>query len=888
MHQRSTQGSTQGNTHKKTSPPFAWLDLERKIPGKNLDKHLHDRSSLRRKTVIGGALVSILAGTLVEPALAQSNAADSTTVDLEKVVVSSRNREEFAQDVPIPVSVIGGTTLDREGIVAIEDLVKKAPGLEATTPNSRRTGISIRGIGKSAGNDALEASMGVIVDNVFLSHPGMSYQDFTDLDRVEVLRGPQGTLLGKNTTIGAINYVSKLPSFTPEASANVSLSSKALDSRSTRSFNTSASNAIVDGLLAYRVSFFSDKQDGDIENVNAEGGRTHEKNRSGGRLQFLLTPDKDLSVRLNLDSAESNERSNTKPVIRVLTNYDDAANAPRVTTPGGTAIPTTQAQVNIQNGGKNTYLSLFNRAYFGGYTPIVGSWTQEDINLNVPVLTNNQGASAEVNWDVAGLRLTSITAARKYTFDAKNDGDQTGFAVTRNGTRVDAQQESQEFRLTSLVNEKFDYQVGLFYMHSWNTSNSRTLYGSDGGAYSAKNGDYNALYNTAAGKQLLQASLNNVYIQNVTTPDTKSAAAFGQLNWHFSDAATLTVGLRDTSEKKTSSATKQASLYDGSALNNLTALGGSLGATALEIAAANDIRNGQVGATYGTRQGNAISNNSLGWLVSPSYKLEENVLLYASASSGQKSGSVQFLSNGTPNDVAPEKVFDLEAGFKSSLLNHALLLNVNLYQTTVKDYQQTTSVFDPTTTALRNDGTLYYQSILGNIPKIRARGVEFDSTWLVNRNLSVNFGGAINHAKYADWHTATCPIELNVSSSTTTCDNTGKQVVAAPKFIGIAGLDYKLALNAGYTGHLWVNNVYRTRQNFDATLSRYGVQKAYSLTDIGFGWIAPQGKFEIDLVAKNAFDKQYTTSINISSDGQIAYDGIGARRWIGLVLHARI
>ncbi len=851
---------------------------------------LQELFNLHHKSLIAGAsiIASILAAGGSPSAIAQSTSRTEASVDLEKVVVSSRNREEFAQDVPIPVSVISGQTLDREGVVAIEDLVKKAPGLEATTPNSRRTGISIRGIGKSAGNDALEASMGVIVDNVFLSHPGMSYQDFTDLDRVEVLRGPQGTLLGKNTTIGAINYVSKLPSFTPEASANVFFSSEALDSRSTRTVNASISNAIVDDLLAYRVSFFVDKQDGDIENVNAEGGRTHEKNRSGGRLQFLLTPNKDLSLRLNVDSSETNERSNTKPVIRVLTNFDDASNSSRVTTAGINGIPTTQAQVTAQNAGKNTYVSIFNRAYFGGYSPIVGSSIKEDLNLNVPVVTKNQGGVAELNWDVAGLRLTSITGVRTYAFDAKNDGDQTKFAVSRNGTRVDAQQVSQEFRLTSLVNEKFDYQVGLFYMHSWNTSNSRTLYGNDGGAYSAKNGDYNVLYNTASGRQLLQSSLNNVYIQNVTTPDNKSAAAFGQVNWHWTDAATLTLGLRDTYEKKTSTASKQASFLDGSALNNLTTLGNSIGASPLEIAAANSTRNGQVGTTYTNQQGKPINDSALGWLLSPSYKLNENVLLYASAASGEKSGSVQFLSNGTPNDVAPEKVLDFETGFKSLLLDRSLLLNVNFYQTTLKDYQQTTSVFDPATTALRNDGTLYYQSILGNIPKIRARGVEVDGTYIVNRNLSLSFGGALNNAKYLDWHTATCPSELNVSSSTVTCDNTGKQVVAAPRFIGIAGLDYKLGLSGGYAGHLWLNNVYRTKQNFDATLSRYGIQKAYSITDIGLGLIAQQGKFEIDLVAKNAFDKQFTTSINVSSDGQIAYDGIGPRRWIGLVLHARL
>jgi iron complex outermembrane receptor protein len=808
----------------------------------------------------------------------QVQAADVSADDsaeLGKVVVTARNREEIAQDVPIPVTVIGGKALDRDATVNLQDLVKKAPGLQATTPNSRRTGISIRGIGKSAGNDALEASMGVIVDNVYLTHPGMTYQDYTDLDRVEVLRGPQGTLLGKNTTIGALNYVSRAPSFTPQGSANL-----AIGSFNARTANASFSNVIVDTLLAYRASFFLDKQDGFIKNVNPEGGTTNEKNRSGGRVQALLTPNENFSAKFNFDYAQTNERSNTKPVIKVLANYDDAANSPRVTSPTG--------DIAAQNKAKNTYTSLFNRAYFGGYQPIVGSWDTEDLNLNVPLLTTNQGASAELNWTLGELQLTSITAARGYVFDAKNDQDQTKFDVARSGTHLDAGQQSQEFRVTSTVNRKLDYQAGLFYLHGWNTSTGRTLYGVDAGAYYAKNGDYGQLYASAAGRELLQAALRNVYSTTVITPETKSYAAFGQVNWHPLDNATLTLGLRDTYEHKTNSSTKSSTLYDGSALADLSALGTSLGATATDIASAINVRAGQVGNSYPRVEGIPIKTSALSWLVSPSYQLNKNVLLFLSAASGQKSGSVQFDSGGNPLNVKPEKVFDLELGAKTLLLNRRLMLNANLYQTIVKDYQQTTSVFDPVTTATNGGSQLYYSSVLGNIPRIRARGVELDGIYNIVKNLSVSFGASYNDAIYTDWHTATCPSELNVASSTTVCDNTGKQVVAAPKFVGSVGVDYQQPIGAGYVGHIWGSNAYRTKQNFDNNLSRYGVQEAYSVTDVGFGIVGARGKIELDLLVKNAFNIQYTTSINVGSDGTIGYDGMGEPRMISLVLHAKL
>jgi iron complex outermembrane receptor protein len=396
------------------------------------------------------------------------------------------------------------------------------------------------------------------------------------------------------------------------------------------------------------------------------------------------------------------------------------------------------------------------------------------------------------------------------------------------------------------------------------------------------------LYGSGSGDQLLQASLNRVYLRNTITPDTRSYAAFGQANWHFTERATLTVGLRETYEDKTNTSSKTATFIDGSPLNSLAALGNSLGATAQQIASANNIRTTTVGTTYPMVQGTPIKAYALSWLASPTYKLTDDVMLYGSAAAGQKSGSVQFGSTGSPLNVAPEKVLDFELGVKSLLLAKRLELNVNLFQTRVRDYQQTTSVFDAATTALKHDGTLYYQSILGNIPEIRARGAELEGLFSITRNLSFTFGATYNNAIYTNWHTATCPAELNVKSSTTVCDNTGKQIVAAPRFTTNAGLDYRQRVHGGFLGHAWASNVFRSQQNFDNNLSRYGIQGAYGITDVGLGVISPSERFELDVVSRNVFNKQYTTSVTLGTDGSIGYDGIGDPRWVGVVLHAKL
>jgi iron complex outermembrane receptor protein len=838
--------------------------------------------------VANGAVATASEANGAAASAPEADAPEASAPDdgLAEVVVTSRNREESSQDVPIPMSVIQSDALVRDGTVSIQDLTQKAPGLEATTPNSRRTGVALRGLGKSAGNDALEASVGVLVDGIFLTHPGMTYQDFTDLDRVEVLRGPQGTLLGKNTTIGALSFVTQAPSFTPQGAANF-----AVGERNERSANGSFTDAIVDRVLAYRVSSFFDKEDGFIHNEGPEGGTTNEKNREGGRLQLSFTPFEGFSALLNADYAESNERSNTKPVIEVLTNYNNAANTPRVTTPGGTGVPTTAAQVALQNTGTNTYTSLFQRAWFGGYQPVVGSWNTEDLFYNLPVLTRNQGVSASLNWKLSGeLALTLISGWRSYDFDAKNDSQQSQFDTGWGGTHLTTGQESHEFRVTQTVNSAFDYQAGLYFLHFWNQSTSRTLYGQNSGAFSSGNGDYNLLYSTVAGRQLLQASLENVLVTNKITPDTKSYAVFGQANWHFTDRGTLTFGARETYEDKTSSATASADFINGSALNNLATLGQGLGATSLQIASANNIRTTTIGPTFRTVAGIPIKAYATSWLFSPTYKVSERTMVYASAAAGQKSGSVQFTSSGVPANVAPEKTLDFELGIKSQLLDDTLQVDANLFQTRVRDYQQTTEVFDPATTALKNNGTLYYQAILGNIPEIMARGAELEGTYLLTRQLSLNYGLVYNHAVYQSWAQATCPNELDVKSSTTTCNNTGQQIVGAPRFTSTVEVDYHAVVARGYEAHVWAANVYRSQQDFDNNLSRYGIQGAYGLTDAGIGVVSPSKRFELDFVGRNIFNKRYTTSVNVNGNGggSIGYDGIGDPRWVGAELHLKL
>jgi iron complex outermembrane receptor protein len=769
--------------------------------------------------------------------------------NLSEVVVTSRRREEKLQDVPVPITVLSGKNLERDRIFDIQDLTKRAPGVTATTPNGRRTGISIRGIGKASGNDSMEPAVGVMVDDVFMSHVGMSYQDFTDLDRIEVLRGPQGTLMGKNTTMGVINYSSKAPSFTQQGTVEGEVGGNQQTGVIPGAFKARASysNGIIDNLLAFRGSMFINTQDGDLHNINTEGGTYNERNRYGGRLQFLFTPTDKVKFRLNADYAEGRENSNVKPKMFEPATFADGS--PRT----------------------NTFTSKISRDYFGGYRPIIGgdAWNNIDIGQAQPLPTKNGGVSGKLDWDIGPGTLTSVTAYREFHFDAKNDSDETKFDISRGGTKVDTKQYSEELRYAWSPLKWIDNQSGLFLMHTETRSEGRSLYGQDAGAFYATNAQYNTL-NTNANRQFLRSSLNNVFVSDITTPATDSAALFDQVNLHLTDKATLTLGIRESFEAKSNSAEKLARNYDGSAL------------TSTGNATADAIRAGQVGNVYARKDAQDTQEWSTSWLASPSYKINDDLMVYASAAGGQKSASIQFnTGNGTTIDVKPEKSLDFELGAKSLFLDKKLMFNTNLYHTTVNDYQATTSVPDATTST-------GYRSQLGNIPEITLMGVEIDSAYYPTSYLTFNFGGAYNHARYTDWSTATCPAEIPTSVQAV-CDNTGKRLAAAPELTGIFGVDLHKPLGfANLTGHAWANTTVRSQQNLESLLSVWGKQDAYQVTDVGLGlFTGKKNKYEVNLVANNVFDTHYTTSVNaFSSNYPVGYDGIGARRYVGLVLRS--
>jgi iron complex outermembrane receptor protein len=718
-----------------------------------------------------------LTSRAIEPANADP---DTDAVDsdghgrLEDVVVTARRRAENAQDVPIPITALTGNSLEESGQYRLEDLNERLPSLNAQFANPRQTSIAVRGLGNNPANDGLESSVGVYLDDVYLGRPGMANQDLVDLDQVSLLRGPQGTLFGKNTTAGVLNLTTRSPSFKPDGVLETSFGN--YDYYQVRG---TLSGPIHDDTLAGRISYAKTSRDGYIDDVT-DGRRLNGVDRDGLRGQLLFKPNDTLSIRVIGDY----EKENSDCCVSVLYNV-----------------------------GPNNGALLKARLAAAGATEIYDpNFLSTSLNDNQHMRVRQGGGSVQANWRFdGGYNLTSITAYRAWHFVPTNDADGTSVsAITNAGQAVNDEQWSQEIRLASPVGGPIDWVAGIYYFYQYQSNLAYTQYGPAA----------HALYG-------LPAFYNDAYSQVRAYPKTNSYAAFGQGTWHITDQWSLTAGLRDTYEDKTSRIERNAPSG---------APGISL---ALPAYSSGDLQ---------------ISNDNVSALLSLSYKFDSNVLGYLSASRGAKAGGINEsvpAAGLTASSlyVAPETANDYELGLKSTLLDQQLLVNVNLFWTDVKDYQATQ--LDETTPGV-------FVQTLSNIGGVRTRGVETEVTAKPVDWFAFDLNASYNDAVYTSYSNAPCSVESTLAGQIT-CNLTGEQVVGAPKWVVNPDISVNHSLGGGVNGYAlagysWRSSFFGTSDNSD-----YGRVNAYGLVNLRLGVRGDLGsnKWDFSLWANNALDKRY-------------------------------
>ncbi|MCU1723740.1 TonB-dependent receptor [Pseudomonas sp. 5P_5.1_Bac1] len=727
--------------------------------------------------------------------------ADDAT--LQTITVNARRRVEDVQTVPTAMTVLSAQTLENQRLYRVQDLQQALPSVNVSFMNPRQSSLSIRGLGNNPASDGLEGSAGIYLDNVYLGRPGMAVFDLLDIEQLELLRGPQGTLFGKNTTAGVLNISTRRPSFTPEGSVSTSFGEDGY-------VQTHASiGGPLTHQLAGRFSAYRTRENGYVENDyngHTLGGGT----RQGFRGQLLFEPNESFNLRWIADYNEEDSSAGTRSLF------------------------STGPTIN----GVNRYEQ---RAAAVGATLAQGRHVNLDADQNVKVFQG--GTSLEANWSLPGdYTLTSVSAWRWWDFTPRND-DELNVPVMYNvGQSARDQQYSQELRLASPTGELFDYVLGAYYFRQEMRNEVFT--------------DYGPLADTWNGTP--QGALNNVYSLGKGRIDTDSFALFAQGTWHLTPRLDLTAGVRGTYEVKQARVGRYA----------------PSGGAAVSGAAAS-VRQARLGA-YDSGD-LSVYSFSPSALVSLAYRFNDQVMGYASLSHGEKSGGVNLSVASAPVAgadsllIGSERANDAELGIKTTLLDRRLLLNANLFWTEVHGYQ--TNAYD--------DANL--TSYLTNAGAVRSRGVEFESTLLPVRGLTLNLNGSLNDVRYLDYNNAPCPAEVALQpGAPASCDLSGHTVVGASKWILNASGTYEWE-----AGPLrpYVNASYAFRSHAVGTVddSDHAQLPSYALVNLSAGVRGDlaDGQWDVSLWVKNAADKTYYTTLWNSPNG--GYTGVlGTPRTVGV------
>ncbi|AQR75705.1 TonB-dependent receptor [Sphingomonas sp. LM7] len=748
---------------------------------------------------------------------------DRTPEDVQRssaaadIVVTARRRAEQVQDVPIPISVVGVKELDNTGSFNVQRLQQLQPTLQFYSSNPRNSSVNIRGLGAPLGltNDGIDQGVGVYIDQVYFSRVAVATLDFLDVQQVETLRGPQGTLYGKNTVAGAISITSKAPSFDFEGRAEVTAGNLAF-----KQAKASISGPLAD-TVAVRLGISTTSRRGTIFNV-ATGNYINEQDNIGLRGALLWHASDSLSLTLSGDY----NRQDPECCAQIYVRYGP-----------------TQRPANRQ------YPAL--TAALGYTVPSTNPFDRlTDVDAELNALNVLGGASLRGELNLGSGTLTSVTAWRFWDWGPKNDRDFTGLPITtlsQNPTRQD--QFTQEFRYAG-EGTGFDYVLGVFGFYQKIHTTGQQQQGSAASRW---------LLNPSSALSNDPSVLDGLTAENDIRLKNFSGAIFGKFNWDVTDSITLSPGIRVNYDDKVGS-------YVSIVRDAQGVLVPYSGGTARQAAQREAIQP-QAFTDEAYRAWN------LTYDLTASYKPSRDVLLYATYAHTFKSGGLNL--NGVPvvngvvqTDLAqidPEKVDHFELGVKSQFWDRKATLNVTGYWTIIKDYQA----------IVNNSSTSTLRGYLANAGEVRVRGVEADFSIRPTERFTAYVNGAYTDHEYVEFVNAPCPPERSGGSaapvgsaggtpgvpgqlSPVVCDISGQWLPGISNWAFSYGAEYNApAKVAGLDGEFYLAGDASSRSDFSSNASRsiYTDISGYTLANFRLGFRTDD--FNIFGWVRNAFDEEY-------------------------------
>ncbi len=772
-----------------------------------------------------------------------------TTVD--EIVVTAQKRTQSLQDVPIVVTAVSRQLLQDTGVRDIKDLAALVPGLTVTSTTSETsTSARIRGVGTVGDNPGLESSVGVVIDGVYRPRNGVGFGDLGDVDRIEVLKGPQGTLFGKSTSAGVINILTAEPSFKYGGAAEFTAGNYG-------AFGGAAS--ITGPLFGDKVAgslYFADRQRGGFYDVNTgQGPRTATEDNTRDfytiRGQLLIVPDNQLSVRLIADYTHRDELCCASVI------YREGAAAPLVAALGGAG------------GGEPLTPNPFNRTAYENRPD-----TQN---------TYDEGVSAQIDYKLPSINaaITSITAFRD--FKSLNGGDldySNADLFYRPSTNANSEQFidlSEELRFAGTYG-KLDYLIGGFYANESLRNNFGLVYGSQFTDY------LSLLFSAAGGGPLnpgyLQQNFGSNFAANEGSVDQyrqrdNTYAVFTNETLHVTSKLDINAGVRYTIDNKVENTVSTNSDNGAGCAPVNGAYNQLLGAAAagVPIPAATLAGLGLINETTCLPFESPAYNNftdhqdetehAVSGTAKISYRFNPQVLTYASYARGYKAGGFNLDRVACPSDntlscaenpgsLTPNKDTEFpgefadsyELGVKSTLFGRTLLLNATLFDQHFTNFQLNTF-----------NGFVFTVS---SVPDVYSKGVDADFVWLPIHNLSFQGGVTLADTRYGHGSQgALLAGDQSAGLPSQYLGAAGAHLPLAPMYSSSISATYQHDLFDTYMGRINLGAKYSSSYNTGSDLDPGKIQKAYAIVDGRLTFGPQTGRWDVELWAENLFNQNY-------------------------------
>ncbi|MDH5501759.1 MAG: TonB-dependent receptor, partial [Gammaproteobacteria bacterium] len=777
-------------------------------------------------------LLKLSAATLAFTASSTSVLAQDEQMIIEEIIVMATKREQTLQEVPVAVSVVSAQTMQKAQILDIKDLQSIVPSLRVTQlQTTGNTNFIIRGFGNGANNAGIEPSVGVFVDGVYRSRSASALSDLPNLERVEVLRGTQSTLFGKNASAGVINVVTARPDLSGFGGST---------SLTLGEWNQVIVKGDVTGPLSDSVAFSLsgsvNNRDGYYTNL-VDGVEYGDRDRWGVRGQLLIVPNDKLEMRFIADYDEMDE------VCCGVANLVDGPTGNAIRALGGNLV---------------------------GNQPFA---YQNYYDFNPTNQVDNSGISMQIDYDFESMVLTSITAYRNQSRFENSDVDFTSARlINPNSNDTELDTFTQELRLTSNGDGAVDWMVGGYYFDEEVEINNVLTYSSDFRNYA----DLLAAGNVSALEAGLGLPAGTFFASGQGNfenagQDDRSYSVFGQIDWHMTDRVTMTLGANYTNDKKDAfvnmnntdvfSSLSMVQVGFGLAFQQLTGLPPTPQNIAANPAAAAQaqalsttscsaqnpppgcnqllaLRPLQflppfVGYPNAVESGNSNDSKTT-WTARLAFDWTDNVNVYLGAGTGFKATSWNLSRDSRPfaSDIAainsaglgvnnlvagtryagPEDSTVYEIGLKARFDRGAV--NVAIFDQEIEGFQS--NIFTGTGFALANAG------------KQSTTGIELDATWVPTDALELTFSGTWLDPTYDDFQGASgiggLPVDLS-----------GGDVPGVHKFSMNTSATYNFDIGANMSGFVRGEYIYDDKVRIIENVPEDVASRDVSMVNASFG-----------------------------------------------------